>query len=328
MFLDRLSPYLALGTWACACACIVACTLQMPSESDVFGSADANEASGGGSGGAGMLGKSGSEDNGGTQSEGGGNNGSSGRGGSSATGAPGGSSAAAGSGGSSTSAGFDATAGLVAHFTFDESNGALAANLEDSSKNAKCVGSCARLDGRLGGAFGLRNNERATNWIELPSGIFSGYSALTLSVWFRDLSTGRSAAPLFHFSATSRDAVYFVPDDRNSQTATSGAHLGGVRSGSPFVDLWSATPETTDQEWHQVVISWAITSIDLYLDGTLAGSKPNPNAVPSQLAAASTNYLGRARDNDSPALFGEIDDLRIYDRVLTAAQVKLLYNVR
>jgi hypothetical protein len=66
----------------------------------------------------------------------------------------------------------------------------------------------------------------------------------------------------------------------------------------------------------------------LYLDGTLAGSKPKPNAIPSQLAAASTSYLGRARDNDSPALYGEVDDLCIYDRVLSAEQVKQLYKVR
>jgi hypothetical protein len=124
------------------------------------------------------------------------------------------------------------------------------------------------------------------------------------------------------------EAIYLVPDDRNTQTSAAGAHLGGVHAGASFVDLWSATPVLTDKVWHQVAFSWNSSSIELYIDGKPAGSAPSPKALPSQLGSTSPNYLGRLPDDTSLAMFGEVDDLRIYDRVLSAAQIALLYKVR
>ncbi|HYQ44809.1 MAG TPA: LamG domain-containing protein [Polyangiaceae bacterium] len=321
----------------------------MPSESDVFGSAGAKPAaggetaSGGTSGGAAPLGESGSDESGGESPSGSagsdsngasgatgasGANGSSGTtgtsGGTSSSGANG-SSGATGSGGS---AAFDPTRGLVAYFTFDDASGATAANAKDSNKNAKCVGTCTHPSGQLGNAFGVRNTVSPSDWIELPTGIFNGRSAITLSVWLRDLSTTRNEAPLFHFSTGATEAFYFLPDDKNAGTSDAGAHLGGLHNGTSFVDLWSATPTLTDKAWHQVAVTWSAASINLYIDGKPLGSTSAPTVLPSQLGASSTNYLGRSRDDSKLAMFGEFDDLRLYDRVLSAADVKSLYQVR
>ena len=305
----------------------------MPSESEVFGSAGAKpETNGGAPGAAGMLGDGGSDESGGAESQAGASgvvsNGSSGSGGKSGSGGSSGSSAAAGKGGSGGSGGFDPEAGLVAHFTFDEPSGAVVVNAKDSTKNAKCVGTCTRPAGQLGLAFGLRNTVSPTDWIQLPSGVFSGHSAVTLSIWLRDLSTARNEAPLFHFSLGTKEAISLTPDDRDTRTSATGAHLAGVHAGASFVDLWSAAPLLTDKAWHQVVFCWSAASVELYIDSKLVGSDPSPSVLPSQLGATSPNYLGRAPDDTSLALFGEIDDLRIYNRVLPAAQVALLYKVR
>jgi hypothetical protein len=204
----------------------------------------------------------------------------------------------------------------------------VAANAKDSTKNAKCVGTCTRPVGQVGQAFGLRNDVSPTDWIELPSGIFADHSAITLSVWLRDRSTSRSGAPLFHFSAGSKEAVFFTPDDRNSKTSSNGGHLGGVHGGESFLDLWSSKADFTDKTWHQVVVSWNADSVELYLDGRSAGSAPKPGVLPSGLGTTSPNYLGRSTDDSALALYGEIDDLRVYDRVLSATQVAALYKVR
>jgi len=217
---------------------------------------------------------------------------------------------------------------LVAYFTFDEASGATAANAKDANKSAKCVGTCTRPTGQLGNAFGVRNTVSPTDWVELPAGIFNGHSAITLSVWLRDLSTARNEAPLFHFSTSANEAFYFLPDDKNTESSDAGAHLGGLHNGSSFVDLWSATPTLTDKSWHQVVVTWSSASINLYIDGKSLGSMQAPAVLPSQLGASSTNYLGRSRDDSKLAMFGEFDDLRIYDRVLSAADVKSLNQFR
>jgi len=337
MFLAVPGRQFALRTWFCLSGCLTACSLQMPSESDVFGSAgSASEASGGTSAGAGPLGDSGSEENGGAESPAGaggimntGASGSAGKGGATGTGGTTGSSGATGASGAigaSGATGFDPAAGLISYFTFDDPSGSVASNAKDSSKNAKCVGTCTRPAGQLGLAFAIRNNVSPTDWVELPTGVFSGRSAVTLSVWLRDLSTARNVAPLFHFSLGESEAIFLIPDDKNG--SATGAHLRGVHTGTPFVDLWSATPVLTDKVWHHLAFSWNSASIDLYIDGKSVGSTANPKVLPSQLGATSPNYLGRLPDDTSLALFGEVDDLRIYDRVLSAAQVALLYRVR
>src|SRR6185369_15760550 len=84
------------------------------------------------------------------------------------------------------------------------------------------------------------NNVSPSDWIELPRGIFDGRSAITLSVWLRDLTTERSEAPLLHFSTGTNEAFYLLPDD--DQRSATGAHLVGVHSGTTFVNLSSATP--------------------------------------------------------------------------------------
>ena len=338
MFLAQPARQLAIRTWLCLAGCLTACSLQMPSESEVFGSAGSKpQASGGAAAGADMLGDSGSEDNGGAEPVAGaggvvntGGSGAAGKSGASGTSGATGTSGAPGTGGATGASGasgaFDPGAGLVAYFTFDDASGTAAVNAKDSSKNGKCLGTCTRPTGQLGLAFGVRNNVSPTDWVELPSGIFSGRSAVTLSVWLRDLSTTRNTAPLFHFSASTNEAIYFIPDDKNGSSA--GAHLGGVHNGAAFVNLWSTTPTLTDKVWHHLAFSWDSASIDLYLDGKSVGSASKPSALPSQLGATSPNYLGRLPDDTSLALFGEFDDLRVYDRVLTAAQVALLYKVR
>ncbi|HET7540129.1 MAG TPA: LamG-like jellyroll fold domain-containing protein, partial [Polyangiaceae bacterium] len=302
MFLAQPDRHAARICSALALA-LAACSLQMPSESELFGSAGSKSAahvgasggSGGDSAGAEALADAGdSATPNATNSAGAaGAKTSSGTGGSGATS---GSKAAGGSSGSSGTSGstaFDPAAGLVSYFMFDEPSGALAANSKDSSKNAKCVGTCTRPTGQLGQAFGLRNDVSPSDWIELPEGIFAGRSAVTLSAWMRDRSASRSGAPLFHFSVGSKETFFFTPDDRNSRTSSSGAHLGGVHGGESFVDLWSTKVDFTDRNWHHVAVAWSADGIELYRDGRSAGSAAKPGVLPSQLGTTSPDYLGR-----------------------------------
>lgn len=334
----------SVGLTLCLCSALAACSLQIPSENEVFGSAGAKASASGGaaadaSGGSGMLGDagegggepkagsagSGTPSSGGSKSAGGAN-GSAGAKGSAGGPGAGGAGGTKGSGGAAGSNGFDPNAGLVAYFTFDETGGATVANSKDSTKNGKCVGTCSRPQGQIGNALGVRNNLSPSDWVELPVGIFNGRSAITLSLWLRDLSMARSEAPLFHFSTSASEAFYLLPDD--DRASATGAHLVGVHNGSSFVNLSSATPSLTDKVWHQVVVTWNSSKLELYIDGNSVASLANPKSLPSYLGANSINYLGRSRDDTKLAMFGEFDDLRIYDRVLSAADVMSLYKVR
>jgi hypothetical protein len=216
----------------------------------------------------------------------------------------------------------------VAHFAFDETTGTVATNLKDSNKNGTYVGSCTHPTGHLGLAVGIRNSSSSsTDWVELPTGLLSALAATTVSFWVRDLSTTRKGGRLLDFSLGTAEGIYFAPDDTNSTTSLAGAHLGGTHAGVAFVDLWTTTPVLTDKVWHHIAFAWSAASIDLYVDGNPAGSKASPGVLPSDLGATSPDWLGRTLNDAFIALYAEIDDLRIYNKVLKATEIAQLYGM-
>jgi len=296
---------------------LLSCSLQAPSEKDAFGGEVAQGGAAITTGGASPLGgSSANAGNAGELSLGGANGwGGAGSGGLSA----GRSSVEAGT------AGLDA--GLLAHFAFDEVTGSVATD-NVSGQNARYVGSCTHPAGPLGQAVGLRNMAAASvDWVELPQGLLVDLTSTTFAVWVRVLSTARSGSRLLDFSSTPGEQLYFVPDEINSETSLSGGHLVGTHGGRTFVELWS-TKSLTDKAWHHVGISWSRSNVTLYVDGESAAASDAVAAAPRDLGRTEHNWVGRALDDVLIGLYAEVDDLRIYDRALSAADMRALFSAQ
>jgi hypothetical protein len=77
-----------------------------------------------------------------------------------------------------------------------------------------------------------------------------------------------------------------------------------------------------DNNWHHVAVTYdqsASGSLEIFIDGLSAGSQPNTTdwAWPTSQQLE----LGRSHDPYWKALNGELDDFRIYNRVLTATEI-------
>ena len=81
---------------------------------------------------------------------------------------------------------------------------------------------------------------------------------------------------------------------------------------------------TLGTRWHHVVFTYDGATRRLYLDGIQAAS----NAVTGNIAtSANPLYIGEQTENIFP-FNGAIDDVRIYNRALSYAEVLQLYNSR
>lgn len=81
----------------------------------------------------------------------------------------------------------------------------------------------------------------------------------------------------------------------------------------------------SDDKWHHVVgiIDRPNTTMGLYIDGLFAAT----TTIDNTLAANGGSFrIGTQWDNSAPYI-GSIDDVRVYDRVLTADEVYRLYNM-
>jgi len=96
-------------------------------------------------------------------------------------------------------------------------------------------------------------------------------------------------------------------------------------SGGDYVAVSSTN--VNDQQWHYICAtrnSGSANGVKIYIDGIQNGSMATDNG--GTVSNAEDVYIGRF-DGASGAFPGLIDDVRIYNRALSASEVKQLYNM-
>lgn len=107
-----------------------------------------------------------------------------------------------------------------------------------------------------------------------------------------------------------------------------GIGISPVGNGSTIFDsvLGSSshvsTAGITDQEWHHIVETRGNGTIQFYIDGVLDSSQADTDVHD---CSAALYQIGN-HNNNSPMFKGTLDDLRLYNKVLTAAEVSAIYN--
>lgn len=94
------------------------------------------------------------------------------------------------------------------------------------------------------------------------------------------------------------------------------AGCGGVHPG-----VFSDTP-VNNGNWHHIVATYDF-SLYFYIDGDLQlGMKDNP-----YIKTGLSILIGLYRGSQAYSYAGTIDEIRIYNRVLSAAEIEALYNL-
>jgi hypothetical protein len=221
-----------------------------------------------------------------------------------------------------------AEAALISHYTFDETIGTTATDSGSAGANGT-IGANVTLGtaGVFGTAFTFNNDATQAGVVDMgnASGLFGAITtsqAITISVWLNWTTAG------------TRDCAVFLGDntvanrylDLGTVAATGGVY-GRVRDGvnSGFPDLTPAGSLNNGQ-WHHVAYTLDASAevAQIYVDGVLVGSSTTTPAVtfPSLFNNFEVGRLGRSAPTD--AFAGSMDELRIYDTVLSAGEVAAL----
>ncbi len=211
--------------------------------------------------------------------------------------------------------------GLVGYWSFNESAGAIANDASISTNHAQLFGAT-----RVAGKFG--------NGVNVGSGRFVGVDRnmpwlsgdFTLAAWVNTAAAGNddlSLAPALAGS-TGRDIRY--GGDRERQVllgALDASGRIGIRLGLNG-DLKSSAPINNGQ-WRHIAITRNSASgqVQIFVDGALSASGTLTNTYLWQRAYS----LGRP-DQPAPSnsWSGGLDEVRIYNRALTASDVQALQS--
>ena len=215
-------------------------------------------------------------------------------------------------------------AALIAHWTFDETSGA-ALDSSGNGFNGSIVGTITRgQTGKIGGAYSFAG----AGWVDFGVGTVTTQVTnfpISISYWIQSTS-----------KAATECAVWMGKRGSTQQYLQTGLKNGNANAAYRNTDFdnsvaWKdngLTATEGDGAWHHIVAVYPDTTArHLYVDGVLADST---TFTQDYFTGTNQVAVGNNNRNSTPtdAFDGLIDDVRIYDHALSAAEVLALSSIQ
>jgi len=211
--------------------------------------------------------------------------------------------------------GGSAMPGLVAAYDFDQAAGSVAIDSSGNFNNAGLVGQVTWGTGHVGSDADFMGG-----YVILPPGILDDARAFSFAAWIK-LRTDRIWQRVFDFGNNTTDYLFLTPHS-SADTFRLAITRGGAGAEQ---QLEGPTPVPTGV-WKHVAVVLTGSSGALYLDGQPVAASADVTLRPADVAPMGNLWMGRSEFGTDPSLDGEIDQVRIYDRALSAAEVLSLFG--
>ena len=170
----------------------------------------------------------------------------------------------------------------------------------------------------------LSLNSASSQYIQAPN-YTPTTNGMTISVWYRANNCGNWGRILDFGNGTSIDNIVLSPNASNGNWNTLGFSVvyGGVGNNFYLTDI-----NYNDNVWRHVV--WTMTyngpgssTWNIYVNGVLKAT--TPNYYPNTTVTRTMCYIGRSHWVGDGYYNGNIDDFRIYNRVISATEASQLF---
>ncbi len=209
--------------------------------------------------------------------------------------------------------------GLVAYYPFNGN-----ANDESWNGNDGTINGATLTTDRFGNLNSAYQFDGVNNNVTINTlTAMYGTGSRSLSLWMRPGST-HSRQDLFSIGGCSTATMFnLIYDDENPIGPP--PNVNGLKFGGYYDDLQTAENIVTRNVWNHIVVVYdGSENIKIYLNDTLSVG----GNISSPLNVSSTSIrIGKGLDCDGGLAFdGEIDDIRIYNRILSTAEITSLFN--
>jgi hypothetical protein len=219
------------------------------------------------------------------------------------------------------------TSGLLVHYQFDETGGTVATDSSGRGNHGTYVGNPTFGAGSVGGAVVLAGGASDSNapYVSIPNGVLAGAQNLTVATWVTWSGTGGDGQWIYGLGLDSNRYVFSGPNWSKSAILRSGITLNSWQA-EKGMSSTSALPSGSWQHLAVVVDSTAQTAT-MYLNGTAIATATEVTIKPSDLYDATksvSGYIGKSLFPGDAYFNGAVDDFRVYDRALSAAEITRL----
>jgi hypothetical protein len=207
--------------------------------------------------------------------------------------------------------------GLQLHYRFDSVSGSRVGNIASGS----VVYDATLMNGATVSNNQLLLSAASRQYMSIDS-FTTGTTGLTFATWYKSINSGTWARVFDFGNGATLDNILVA------QPAVNGIFVMHVHIPGSQIEFQpdSSYKFNTGNVWKHV--AWTLDPAGsgtwkVYIDGVLVGSMGNtyPRSV-----LRSNNYLGKSNWNGNAFLNGGIKDFRMYNRVLSAAEVSALFT--
>ena len=216
-----------------------------------------------------------------------------------------------------------AYAELVAHWAFDEADGASVAKDATGNYDASQVGSGITMGqaGVFGSAVnfnGTRNSELKFDHLE---GIYS--TDLSFSFWINPAASTNNSQIIGAWQNTWSFRIYM----EENGTISSNFRKETSDSSVPMVAEGNSVSAMPLNDWTHValVMNRSAGTLSTYVNGALTQSKPMTSASGTLRDSAGTYSIGRKQDG-GPTINASLDELYVFSHALSERRIQGLYQ--
>lgn len=210
--------------------------------------------------------------------------------------------------------------GLTGYWALDEGTGTSATDSSTNGSTGTLTNSPTWTAGQIGGAVSF---DGTNDYITItPTAAIKPQAQMTISAWVKRNASGETDYIFWERdSVVQEEGLFFYYGSDNK------VHFVFRITGTGYTDVASTTT-VTDTNWHLVTVtSGNSNATTFYIDGVNAGS--GTTTTPNTGLTISSALLGARNGGGAPDFYGSItlDELRIYNRVLSPDEVAQLYRL-
>jgi hypothetical protein len=215
---------------------------------------------------------------------------------------------------------------LVAYYKFNEISGASASDATGNGWTGTLMNGASWTVGHSNACVNLNGSSQ---YVSLPNNVITNVTGdFTIAAWVYlngsqgywarifDFGVEQSAVWGSTYYSTPTRYMFLAPESGNMRFAIT----LGTAGGEQHVDGNQPMPVNG---WHHVAITLSGNTGTLYLDGAVIGTN-TITIMPTQLGSLNANFIGKSQWSGDPYLNGKVDDFRIYNGALSAAQIAAL----
>ncbi len=197
--------------------------------------------------------------------------------------------------------------GLVGYWPFEEGYSTKTRDVS-FNENEGTISGATWVTGKVGGALSF---DGSSDVVDVGDAYGSGAPSLSVSLWMKSSQSSGNKTLIGKYDNTVPGSSWMMWSSGTAiifYTNPGSANLTGVAN--VFNDVW-----------HHVVVTYNGVTKTIYVDGALDNSVAYSGALNSNTTSVKIGSSVGIGD-----YLGQIDDVRIYNRVLSASEVKALYN--